>query len=57
MQIELPYQFTTEMHPQDVVLNLAMYLLTPDGQLATLTAYNQTISIVEAPNSLLDPQL
>lgn len=45
------------MHPQDLILNLAMVVKTPEGRLVTLTAYNQTISIVEAPTSLLDPQM
>lgn len=56
-QLDLSYQFTTEMHPQDLILNLAMMLKTAEGRLVTLTAYNQTISIVEAPTSLLDPQM
>lgn len=56
-QIDLTYQFTTEMHPQDLILNLAMMLKTPEGRLITFTAYNQTISVIEAPTSLLDPQM
>lgn len=45
------------MHPQDVILILALMLKTAEGRLVTLTAYNQTIAVIEAPTSLLDPQM
>ncbi|KAH0602595.1 uncharacterized protein H6S33_008676 [Morchella sextelata] len=55
--IDIPYQFTTEMHPQDVIFNLKMFLKTPEGLAVSQSAFNQTISIVEAPTSLFDPQV
>lgn len=56
-QVNLSYQFTTDMHPQDITLNLALLLESFEGRLVTVTAYNDTISIIEAPTSLLDPQM
>lgn len=45
------------MHPQDVIFNLKMFLRTPEGLAVSQSAFNQTISIVEAPTSLFDPQV
>ena len=55
-KIEIPYEFVNEMHPRDILLNLVM-VLRFEGEIVTVTAYNQTVVVVEAPTSLLDPQL
>lgn len=52
----VPYSFTTDMHPQDLRLNL-ITILKNNNALFTMSVYNETISIVEAPTSLLDPQM
>ncbi|KAL7274059.1 Increased recombination centers protein 22 [Rhizina undulata] len=56
-RVEIPYQFTTNLNPQDVLLNLALVLTDPEGKFVTLTAYNSTIGIVEPELSILDPQI
>src|SRR5205807_2019324 len=55
-KIEIPYEFVNEMHPREILLKLAM-VLRYEGEIVTVTAYNQTVVVVEAPTSLLDPQL
>ncbi|CUS15473.1 unnamed protein product [Tuber aestivum] len=55
-KIEIPYEFVNEMHPREILLNLAM-VLRHEGEIITVSAYNQTVAVVEAPTSLLDPQL
>ncbi|KAG0128149.1 hypothetical protein HOY82DRAFT_489688 [Tuber indicum] len=55
-KIEIPYEFVNEMHPREILLKLAM-MLRYEEEIVTVTAYNQTVVVVEAPTSLLDPQL
>lgn len=56
-KVDLPYNILVDMHPKDLRLNLQMVMRTPEQRLVTATAYNGTVSIVEQPMSLLDPQL
>jgi hypothetical protein len=64
-QIEIPagesesvtYSFSTEMHPQDVRLQLVAVLKDSKDSFYTVPVYNETVSIVEAPTSLFDPQM
>ena len=51
------YAFATEMHPQDLRLNLAALLQTTEGKLITKMVFNETVSVVEAPVSIFDPQM
>lgn len=53
------YTFATEMHPQDVRLNIAAILMKGGEQGAVFTkmVFNETVSIVEAPMSIFDPQM
>lgn len=51
------YTFQTEMHPQDVHLNLAVMLQNGQGAVATVGVFNGTVSVVEAPISFFDPQM
>jgi hypothetical protein len=53
----LTYSFATEMHPQDLRLNLAAVLQSAAGQIYTRQIYNETVSVVEAPVSWFDPQM
>lgn len=51
------YSFSTEMHPQNVRLQLVTVLTDGKQNAYTVSAYNETVSIVEAPTSFLDPQM
>lgn len=54
---KLPFSFTTDMHPQDLRLNLAAVVTDGKGQVFTMPAYNQTVSVVEPDASIFDPQM
>ncbi|KAF2272654.1 uncharacterized protein EI97DRAFT_436740 [Westerdykella ornata] len=64
-QIEIPageaetitYTFSTEMHPQDVRLQLVAVLQDKKQDFYTVSIYNETVSVVEAPTSIFDPQI
>ncbi|OCK75640.1 hypothetical protein K432DRAFT_446565 [Lepidopterella palustris CBS 459.81] len=51
------YSFATEMHPQDLRLQLVAVLKDDKDAFYTIQVYNETISVVEAPTSILDPQI
>ncbi|RMZ71153.1 signal sequence receptor alpha chain [Pyrenophora seminiperda CCB06] len=53
----VPYHFTTELHPQDLRLQLVTILKDSKNSLYTVPVYNETVSIVEAPTSFFDPQI
>ncbi|KAJ4290468.1 Increased recombination centers protein 22 [Kalmusia sp. IMI 367209] len=53
----LTYSFATEMHPQDVRLQLVAVLQDKKNAFYTVSVYNETVSIVEAPTSIFDPQI
>lgn len=53
----LTYSFQTEMHPQDLRLSLAAVVRDSKDAFYTLQAYNETVSVVEAPTSIFDPQM
>ena len=53
----ISYTFATELHPQDLRLNLIAVLTSPEGGVYTVNAYNETVSVVEPDASLFDPQL
>lgn len=52
----LPYRFQTNMHPQDLRLNLAAVVMA-QSTFYTLQAFNGTVSVVEPDASMFDPQL
>ncbi|KAL1956428.1 hypothetical protein VTO42DRAFT_7314 [Malbranchea cinnamomea] len=56
-QHSLPYDFTTDMHPQDLRLSLAAIVTDGKGNIFTIPAYNQTVSVVEPDTSIFDPQI
>lgn len=51
------YRFATELHPQDLRLNLATVMADAKGNYFTLQAFNSTVSIVEPDTSIFDPQI
>lgn len=51
------YAFATEMHPQDLTLNLAAVFQDKAGKIYTSNFYNETVSVAEAPVSIFDPQM
>lgn len=53
----LPYTFATEMNPQDLRLQIIAVIQGVDGSVYQVQAFNETVSIVEAATSLLDPQI
>lgn len=53
----LTYTFSTEMHPQDLRLHLAAAVSNSAGTLYTLSAFNETVSVVEPDTSIFDPQM
>jgi hypothetical protein len=53
----LPYSLTTEMHPQDLRLNLISVISKNVTQFFTIQAFNGTISVVEPETSIFDPQM
>ena len=51
------YAFATELHPQDLRLNIAAILQNNEGAVFTKVVYNETVTVVEAPMSIFDPQM
>lgn len=52
----LPFRFQTNMHPQELRLNLAA-VVSQESQFYTLQAFNGTVAIVEQDSSFFDPQM
>lgn len=56
-EADVPYTIdAVDLLEQDLLLNLAFIVTTEAGDLATVSAFNQTVSIVEPEASLLDPK-
>jgi hypothetical protein len=53
----VPYTFTTDLHPRDLRLQLIAVLRNQENAVFTVSAYNETVSIVERPTSIFDPQM
>ena len=53
----ISYNFATELHPQDLKLNLAAVITDSEGTPYTVQAFNETVSVVEADTSIFDPQM
>lgn len=53
----ISYNFATDLHPQDLRLNLAAVISDSEGTAYTIQAFNETVSVVEADRSIFDPQL
>ena len=54
---ELPFLFTTDLHPQDLTLNIIAVLTSKIGVVYQVPVFNETVSVVEAPTSIFDPQM
>lgn len=53
----LSYSFVTDLHPQDLRLNLASIVSDGEGRFFTVQAFNGTVSVVEPDTSIFDPQM
>ncbi|EKD16908.1 uncharacterized protein L3040_001190 [Drepanopeziza brunnea f. sp. 'multigermtubi'] len=53
----IPYTFTTDMNPIDLRLNLIAVVSSKAGTVYQIQAFNETVSIVEAPTNIFDPQI
>ncbi|KAH6649131.1 hypothetical protein BKA67DRAFT_381871 [Truncatella angustata] len=53
----LPYSFVLDMNPQELQLLLGAVVTSQAGNIFQVTVANQTVSIVEAPTSIFDPQI
>ncbi|KAI1391545.1 uncharacterized protein F4822DRAFT_427396 [Hypoxylon trugodes] len=53
----LPYSFVLDMQPQDVRLQIMGVVTNAANQIFQVGVYDQTVSIVEAPTSIFDPQI
>ena len=54
---QISYSFATELHPQDLRLLLMTVISDMDGQFYTMTAFNETVTVVEPETSIFDPQM
>ncbi|KAL7625775.1 Increased recombination centers protein 22 [Parahypoxylon ruwenzoriense] len=53
----LPYSFVLDMQPQDLRLQLVAVVTNSANQIFQVGVYDQTVSVVEAPTSIFDPQI
>ncbi|KAH8725781.1 hypothetical protein GQ44DRAFT_706514 [Phaeosphaeriaceae sp. PMI808] len=53
----VPYSFTTDLHPQDLRLQLVAILKDSKNNFISVSVYNETVSVVESANSIFDPQI
>ncbi|RMZ77402.1 hypothetical protein DV738_g4420, partial [Chaetothyriales sp. CBS 135597] len=52
----LPYDFLTNLHPQELRLSIAA-VISHDTTLYTVPAFNSTVVVVEPDTSIFDPQI
>lgn len=52
----LTYNFVTELHPQDLKLKITASVMSDKGIFA-VQAFDETVTVVEAPTSMFDPQM
>lgn len=53
----LPYSFAMDLNPQDLRLQIIAVVQSQDGAVYQVQAFNETVSVIEAPTSILDPQV
>ncbi|KAI1076105.1 hypothetical protein F5B20DRAFT_584667 [Whalleya microplaca] len=53
----LPFSFVLDMQPQDLRLQLIGIVSNAASQIFQVGVYDQTVSVVEAPVNVLDPQI
>lgn len=55
--VTLPYGFGVDMMPRDLRLLLAAIVVDDEGAQYQIEAFNGTVSVVDAPISMFDPQM
>jgi hypothetical protein len=53
----LHFSFTTDLHPQDLRLNIVAVVASQAGMVYQVQAYNETVSVVDPATSFFDPQM
>ncbi|KAI5806948.1 hypothetical protein EDC01DRAFT_7303 [Geopyxis carbonaria] len=53
--LQIPYPLNLDMAPRELLLNLALIITTAKGDLVTVTAYNQTVAVVDGDMGIFDP--
>jgi hypothetical protein len=53
----VPYTFTTDMNPQDLRLQIMAIVQGEKGAIYQIQAFNETVSVVDPPTSIFDPQM
>jgi hypothetical protein len=53
----VPYSFTIDMNPQELRLQIMAIVQGQDGNIYQIQAFSETVSIVEPPTSIFDPQM
>ncbi|KAJ5279117.1 hypothetical protein N7478_004489 [Penicillium angulare] len=51
------YSFATEMHPQDLRLQIAAIMADSEGKFFSVQAFDGSVSVVEPETSIFDPQI
>ncbi|TAQ91404.1 hypothetical protein B7494_g358 [Chlorociboria aeruginascens] len=54
---QLNYAFTTDLMPQDLKLGLIAVVMSSEGAVYQVQAFDETVSVVDAATSLFDPQM
>ena len=53
----IQFNFVTELHPQELRLNLVAIVGDGDQKYHSIPAFNGTVSVVEQDTSFFDPQV
>ena len=52
-----PFAFTVDLNPADLRLDLVAVVASQSGNVYQVQAFNGTVSVVESPTSIFDPQM
>jgi len=53
----IPYTFTTDIYPQDVILELGLVATDPTGSKVSHTLFKGPLTVADPPTSIFDPQV